>query len=614
MADEIGWEFPSVDNGEEKGLNDSGVETFRGDTIVSLAREICQNSLDAAIKPPDGSDPGPVDVEFSLFDMLTQDFPAIDELRDAVMRSKDYWKDFDQTVRFLDEMEQVLEAKRFQCLRISDSNTTGLTGVDDADGRRGSTWRSLVMSSGVSNKSGGITGGSFGIGKFAAFSCSQLRTVFYATKTMDGKEGWQGVSRLVTFLDDDQKMTLGNGYVGHAGLKPVMRWWSPDTSYERTKSGTDIFIPAFVGGESFLEDIVRSVLDGFLDAIWCKKLVVRIDDGSKAVRIDKAWMIDAYRRDDPLFAGVRHLYEARKEPDSKWFAKELSADGKTGRVRLSLVSGKDLDKRVAVIREPGMLIFKKDHFHSHLSFTGVLLVEGEINLVLRDFENPQHNKWEAKRKPENAKLLEEIYAFCRSRVAEMTKDDLGEELDPGLGDVLPDAGEADERRLQEKLDEKIKGDVTVLQPKPPRRKGRKVVKGGTPLEKALGSDRHETKRGPVPPKNDSGQDGRSKVVRKDLGHVAFRSICVNREKGLYRLKVVSTKEAEKGSVAVIAIAEIKQYPAPIVSARLADGTELCVDGNEISGFAFRKGEPVELNVVLDYHDYLSLEVVCYEYK
>ena len=42
------WRFPSNDHGETKGINDSGVAQFRGTPLRSLAREICQNSLDAA--------------------------------------------------------------------------------------------------------------------------------------------------------------------------------------------------------------------------------------------------------------------------------------------------------------------------------------------------------------------------------------------------------------------------------------------------------------------------------------------------------------------------------------------------------------------------------------
>lgn len=36
----IQWRFPSNDHGENRGINDSGVATFRGTPLKSLAREI----------------------------------------------------------------------------------------------------------------------------------------------------------------------------------------------------------------------------------------------------------------------------------------------------------------------------------------------------------------------------------------------------------------------------------------------------------------------------------------------------------------------------------------------------------------------------------------------
>lgn len=41
------WRFPSNDYGQIFGIADSGVETFKGTPMKSLAREICQNSIDA---------------------------------------------------------------------------------------------------------------------------------------------------------------------------------------------------------------------------------------------------------------------------------------------------------------------------------------------------------------------------------------------------------------------------------------------------------------------------------------------------------------------------------------------------------------------------------------
>ena len=56
------WTFPKADSGQIKGFNDEGIERFKGDPIKSLAREICQNSLDAW---KDKS--APVRIEFSEF-------------------------------------------------------------------------------------------------------------------------------------------------------------------------------------------------------------------------------------------------------------------------------------------------------------------------------------------------------------------------------------------------------------------------------------------------------------------------------------------------------------------------------------------------------------------
>jgi len=609
VADEKTWTFPSAPTCEIKGLNDSGVETFRGDTIVSLAREICQNSLDAAIKPADGSDPGPVELEFSRFDMPRDAFPALEEFQDAMTRSAAFWKDNAQATRFFGEMGEVLASRTLKCLRISDFNTTGLTGVHERSLASSSAWRSLVMSSGVSDKTD-ISGGSFGIGKYAAFSCSQFRTVFYATKTVDGKEGFQGVSRLVTFETAFNEMALGTGYLGEREARPIPKWISPDTAFVRERPGTDIFIPAFAGGEQFTKDIVTSVLDGFLFAIWSKKLIVRINDGEQILSLDKSWLERAYRNNDELFNPVRHMYEVLKTPEGKW--RRYDFEG-LGYVRLALQSGKDLDKRIAMIRQPGMLIFKKGNFRSHISFTGVLIVEGDLNKTLREFENPQHNRWEENRSPQNKRLLQEIYDFCRDSIAEIVKEDLGEEIDSGLGDVLPDAGDAGDPRTEETLDVKIKGDVSIVQPKRKKRKHRKTSTGGKPTGDESGSDTHETER-PRPTKQDDGTGGAAKVVRRDVPHSAFRSICQDKTAGLYRLKITPSRDAEKASVDVTAVAEIKGYEAPIKAAELPDGRPLKVSHGEIAGLKFQKNVPVEIFVTLDYSDYVSMEIDCYEYK
>mgnify|MGYP004581372947 FL=1 len=44
-----GWQFPDNNCTDNVGLEDAGTETFAGDADGGLAREICQNSIDATM-------------------------------------------------------------------------------------------------------------------------------------------------------------------------------------------------------------------------------------------------------------------------------------------------------------------------------------------------------------------------------------------------------------------------------------------------------------------------------------------------------------------------------------------------------------------------------------
>ena len=58
----IKWDFPLLGTGNEQGYSNAGIETFKGTELIdNLAREICQNSLDAK-----QSVDVPVIVSFSL--------------------------------------------------------------------------------------------------------------------------------------------------------------------------------------------------------------------------------------------------------------------------------------------------------------------------------------------------------------------------------------------------------------------------------------------------------------------------------------------------------------------------------------------------------------------
>ncbi|MEK4715720.1 hypothetical protein [Sporosarcina sp. FSL K6-5500] len=69
------WNFPAVSGGNINSINNAGLETFRGNEIDSLTREICQNSLDTVKNQEQ-----PVIVEFKDFTIQSEKFPGLNQL------------------------------------------------------------------------------------------------------------------------------------------------------------------------------------------------------------------------------------------------------------------------------------------------------------------------------------------------------------------------------------------------------------------------------------------------------------------------------------------------------------------------------------------------------
>jgi len=142
----ICWSFPSSNFSGMNGSNNPGSEHFKDDIVLSLAREICQNSLDARndLKQP-------VIVEFKSFKLDKNDFPGYDEFYSIIQKeisfAKENYKNDDSTLNFYLNAEKILAANEIYCLRISDFNTTGLTG---SNSDTSSNWMNLVKNVGVS--------------------------------------------------------------------------------------------------------------------------------------------------------------------------------------------------------------------------------------------------------------------------------------------------------------------------------------------------------------------------------------------------------------------------------------------------------------------------------
>ena len=269
------WRFPGNNYTNESGLDTSDMETFKKDPISSLARELCQNSIDARLDVNH-----PVIVEFNLFQIENEKIPGKKRILQEVVSCGKEWAYHHKISTQLKEMEKSLNKKNIDCLRISDFNTTGLKGVSTGEK---SSWYLLTKGSGISDKSG-TTGGSKGIGKFATFVASEFNTVFYSTQTIDNEFGYEGICKLCsTSMENSDEKTQGIGYYGRDEKNnPILEQYSLEPGYSRTEPGTDIFIVGFRQETTWIKDIVTKVLDSFMSAIVRNQLIIKISQAGAA--------------------------------------------------------------------------------------------------------------------------------------------------------------------------------------------------------------------------------------------------------------------------------------------------------------------------------------------
>lgn len=428
------WNFPSNNYGQILGIAESGVETFNGTPIKSLAREICQNSLDAAL------DRGkPTRVEFKTFEIDPSNIPDYKSLEDALKRALDFWsqQQSDKAKKFFRQALDVIHKPTITCLRISDFNTSGLIGSHE---EYNSPWCNLTKSSGASDKSGS-RGGSFGIGKFAPYACSSLRTVFYSTSDKDSVCASQGISRLTSFKNKKDEITQGMGFYGNDKNSPMYKQFSLDPAYSRASenSGTDIFVVAFNGDNGWQHQMVASILDGFLYAVYNGTLVVDVD-GTIISKDSLAELMVTHKEYFNEHAD-EYYQTLTDEKSAKIFTKELTDDPETtGKLTLKLMIMPSFSRRVAMIRQTGMKIKDKGNINGLIPFAGTLFIEGNaINSYLRSLENPQHLEWEVERSENKSKakrLLSTLTRFIKASLDEMKNDESEEALDPTVGEYL----------------------------------------------------------------------------------------------------------------------------------------------------------------------------------
>jgi len=322
---------------------------------------------------------------------------------------------------------------------VSDFNTKGL---EDSDKEQGD-WFSLVKAVGYSDKPD-TAGGSFGIGKHAAFAVSKISQVFYSTITDEPSQAFQGVTRFPSFKAKDG-FKNGVGYFGKKKYKPLNTWYSLDPSFSRTESGTDLFIINVDLDKDWEDQVAKNIIDNFFVSILENKLVVKINKRT----IDSESINDfMYEYEEYLTENYTYefyiAYSKAEQLDSIYNHSLFEPDD----VELRLFfnnqdkSEKVSSRKINVTRKNGMKIFEKGHMPK-VDFSAVLILRGnEINKFFRKLETPQHDRWSTDY-AENSKVAKkkqkELFDFAREVIRKHLEEVLGKEINAeGLSDFLPE--------------------------------------------------------------------------------------------------------------------------------------------------------------------------------
>ena len=406
--------------------------------MASLVRETIQNSLDARDARLESSS-DPVHVSFEFIG-IKPEFIGRDELSTAIDSSLKIADEDPMASAALKMAAKSIQQDKIHCLRISDRNTTGLSGDH---------WRALVKMQGVSYKpeiEG--AGGSHGIGKYAPFAVSTLRTVFYWTCFREGgedRERFQGKSVLMSHNNTDGEETQGTGFYGIT--RNCQELTLPQqipgpfrvlSEQDRPIQGTSLAIMGFRETDDWRLRIAASAIGNFFFAIAKGQLTVIVEPDESVelpdLEIDSQSLDDWFQYltetaafdssedvvDDTLQEARTFWYLSKGEPTAE------KQDVDLGHCRLWIRTAEGLSSKVAFVRRTGMLVTTQQRglirFPGFRDFAALCVFEDPAgNELLRRMENPKHDQFEPGRLPNDEQgrgrnALKRITGWIRTEI------------------------------------------------------------------------------------------------------------------------------------------------------------------------------------------------------
>lgn len=439
-----------------QGLTGSHIEQFRDNPYRSCARETGQNSNDAR---PDwlDEDAEPVRLEYDLHAIPRSDVPFADELQEVFKacldqsraKYEDRKEDPDKKpeVQFFSRGLETLQREEIAILEIADYNTTGLTGPFSDEY---SVFNSLVKADGDNNKRNADSGGSFGIGKNAAFAVSDLQTVIYSTLTTDeeGAEifGCQARLQLISHEMEGRK-NAAEGYWGEEDYYAIENPAGLPDWLVRKQRGTSIFSVGFRSHEHWAELMLLSAITNFLIAIMRGQMEFGIDRGRFNVNRST---LGAYLHDTRLEA----IAQDAGQGEALTRTRDLHACLTSGTVvrrtlrtgsqegaRLHILVSEDLNHpRTVLFIRNGMYItdnlgefnFPLSRFPGTRPFLAVVEPTDDeagraFSELLKRMENPEHNNFSPQRIRDDAERrkikswIKQLHKDIRAQIADAAK-------------------------------------------------------------------------------------------------------------------------------------------------------------------------------------------------
>ena len=628
MENKENWRFIGNSYGIENGLDIANKETFKKDPIASLAREVCQNSIDAK-----ESTKNKVIVEFKTFELNREEIPGYDRLKAEIENCKEYKVNNKREYEQLSYMSKIINKDKITCLRISDFNTTGLYG---------NKFYLLTKGSGITDKTG-TTGGSKGIGKYASFVVSSINTVFYSTYTKEQEKKSIGISILCSapMPNNTDEKTAGIGYYGiNEKNEPMNNQINLDKNFSRTTYGTDLFIIGFRYEENWKQQILSMILDSFIVAIYYDELEIKIGD----IIVNKENLNEIVKNENLITKSLRKSILSQYlliSEEEGVFTKEIDI-WEYGKIKIFVKGFEREESDIAtnsctMIRYPYMKIKVLSNIFPLPCSALCIIQDNKLNSLLKDIENPQHTDWEIKRieeeliRSEIRNIIRQMRNTITDFVAEVLTTSEMEKLDiEGAGDYLPENNEGDlEQNSGEQESSAIKDKPMIIKKVMNKKFAKNPIIETDSLEGIIpdiGDHEEDGDDSPVPSGNNNGgkgtphesddRKGSSEDGDKDiLKHVALTDMkkvffVSNKDKGEYVISIDSNYNENDCELEVYYFDDAdNQYKANIINCNV-NGEEAEIENGKAIKFKVFPGK-TKIKITTDLRDYYKCEVKLY---